>query len=644
MIALLKRDLSFAALLTLLGTVALTIALSQDHFDFVWVFEPTYLEATFYTAWVAGLVLGTIVAVRDRINGVRDYVRHRPLSPATLQVGRLMTTAIVLALWWVLAPVGSWLLELVGGSLVSAGQLSRYPLVFASMAPAASAAALAMLCARLPIAWWMQAVVAAALLFVSFPAIDQLALTSEFHEPAVFAFAHLAFAVLLALLSIAFAGVERDPDRSWTRRVPRWATALVLAAGVAGGTLLLALFEEGFHRNFGATYPGVGKVGDGFELLVWGGQDRRFHVVDSGHRRTGMVRDRAEVEWLRSWGIPYISFRDPELEPPSFGPRHWNPLRVDRRGFATCLLHDATDWTRRYFQFGRGDRTTPFREGVRLVSLGTDGHASQTVSTVQSVIWAVEPGATEVFCFDPSTDEVRAVPMPDGQRIVEVLEQEGGDPPALAAFRKPSWLVRGERGVYAFLRDGLAPAVPEAIAALDSRRAERAARQQQEHKPPIESFPVADVLAPTVRLTDGTGKVLFEHAYAPRTAMEQLGYATAIVPSLLRSPVLQLCAHVFAPDEPPSLSAFVDPVVAGGHRTWLVLAGSATSIGLALGSRRRLRRAGADARTLRFWSVAVALTGLLGALLCEWFEPSRAWRLPAAEPAPAPRIQTPDAA
>ena len=152
------------------------------------------------------------------------------------------------------------------------------------------------------------------------------------------------------------------------------------------------------------------------------------------------------------------------------------------------------------------------------------------------------------------------------------------------------------------------------------------------------------MLAPTLRVVGLEGKVLFEHAYAPRTSMEQLAVATAIVPSLLRPPFLQIGANLFADAEPLAFTPFVDPIVVGGRRAWLVLANCDFSGLLALGSRRRLRRAGADARALRFWSVAVALTGLLGALLCEWFEPTRAWRLPDAEPAPAPRIQTPDAA
>ena len=70
--ALLKRDRSIAALFTLLGTIALTIGIAQDGFQQVWVFEPAQGKATFYTAWVAGLVLGAFVALRDRLQGVGD--------------------------------------------------------------------------------------------------------------------------------------------------------------------------------------------------------------------------------------------------------------------------------------------------------------------------------------------------------------------------------------------------------------------------------------------------------------------------------------------------------------------------------------------------------------------------------------------
>lgn len=372
--ALLQRDRSFAALFILLGTIALTTGIVQDRFEQVWVFEPSRLMATFYTAWVAGLVLGTFVALRDRLQGVGDYVRQRPLSPLRLHAGRLVTTALVLVAWWVLAPLGSWLCEAIGGRLVGVGQVSRYWLLLATMAPAASAAALALLCASLPLAWWAQAVLATALLFVGFPACDAMARTSAFDDPLVYALAHFTFAAGLAALSCAFAGVERDPDRSWTRRVPRWATALVLAAGVAGGTLLLGLLAEEILQGFVHAYPSISRVGDRYELLAAEARtpsgSRCFPVVDAEHQPTGDVRYGDAVShsiWPNgSW------VRDPEIEPPSFSQYRWWGLQLDRHGLANCLLHDIAGWTRRFFVFGRGDATTPFRTGARVVALGSD--------------------------------------------------------------------------------------------------------------------------------------------------------------------------------------------------------------------------------------------------------------------------------
>jgi hypothetical protein len=640
--ALLRRDLSFAALLTVLGTVALATALAQEHFQEVWVFEPAWLQMTFHTAWAAGLVLGVVVALRDHWNGALDYIRHRPLSPAVLQLGRLTTAALVLVAWWVLAPAGAWLAELVGGSLVTAGRLDHWPLVFASMAPAASAAALAMLAARLPLAWWLRAVVAAVLLLVGFPLCEQFAAVGDRHDPAVFTVLHLGLAVLLGAVSVAFGHVERDPDRSWTRRVPAWATAFVLAAGVAGGNLLLNGFGTGALRNFAAVLPVIGKVGERHELLAFDGRNpgrsQRAHLLDAEHRRTGAMAE-GEITDVVRLGRP--RFRGPELKAPQFGPRLWSPLRIDRHGFANCLLLDRDDWTRRFCVFGRGDRVTPFHSGVRLVLVGADGYASGSESAVarHSLIWAVEPEALEVFCFDPSRDEVRSVPMPDGQRIVAVLEQEQGDPPALAGWKVPSWLVRGERGVFAFTRDGLVPAEAKAVEAAELRQAARRARGERARQQTIE-FPVADVLTPTVRVLDAAGAVRFEHAYAPRTALERTAYAMGLAPSLLRSPLLQVGAHLLADDVHFEVSVWVDPVVAEGRRSWLVFANCVVSGMFAAITRRRLRRAGADARTLRFWSIAVALTGLVGALLSEWLEASRAWRVPQVSPAPAPRIHT----
>lgn len=643
--ALLRRDRPLAALFVLLGTIALTIALTQDRFQQVWVFEPARLEATFYTAWVAGLVLGAAVALRDRLQGVADYVRQRPLSPLRLHAGRLLTTAFVLVAWWVLAPLGSWVCEAIGGRLVSVGQSNRYWLLLATMAPAASAAALALLCASLPLAWWAQAVLATALLFVGFPACDAIASTGTFADPLVYASAHIAFAAGLAVLSCAFAGVERDADRAWTRRVPRWATALVLAAGVAGGTLLLGLLAQGLRGDFAQAYPSISRVGYRYELLAWeprpsAGQ-RRAHVVDAEHRPTGEVRNGDAVSDA-FWPSPLWT-GDPEIAPPSFTQSTWSALRLDRNGLANCLLHDTVDWTSRFFEFGRGDATTPFRDGARLVSLGTDGSSSREVATLQSIVWVAEPGATEVYRFDPKTQQVRAVPLPGGDRIVDVVDQEHDDPRAVVGFTQPSTIVRGERAGYAFGRDDLVPAAPAAMAAIEAREAKRQVPRAEKGSSRREDV-IADVLCPTVRIVGADGAVLFEHAYAPRTTMERLGYATAVLPSLLRAPLLQIAAHCFGSHAAQGPLAPFDPVVAGGRRTWLVFAGLLCSGLLAFLSRRRLQRAGADARTLRFWTVAVTLSGLLGALLCEWFESSRAWRLPAAGPSRAPRIRTDAAA
>lgn len=643
--AMLKRDRSFAALLILLGAIALAIALSQDRFLHVWVFEPAHLEATFYTSWGAGLVLGVAVAIRDRVLGVRDQLRHRPMSATQLQLGRLATLCLVLVAWWVLGPLGSWIAEAVGGHLASVGRIERFGSVFAVMAPAASGAALAFLCASLPLAWWAQAVLAAGILVVAFPLCDVLAVAEGFSAPATFASAHLALAAMLLALSFPFAAVERDRDRSWTPRVPRWATSALLAVGVVGLCVPYSMLAGQLAANATRTYPMIARVSGDYVLIRWdpprSSQQPRAIVVDSNHEAVGRVLERAEVGYSTQASSSYA--KDPEIEPPQFGPRVWEALRVDRRGFANCLLHDSRDWSEHYVAFGRGDFTTPFRAGVRLVSLAADGHASRTVSTVQSVIWAAEPEATEVFCFDPQTGKVRAVPLPEGDRVVALVEQESGDPRAHASFEQASALLRCERGIYVFGRDGLLLADPKAVAALDAREAEKKNRRETTSAPELESA-VADALTPTIRLVDPAGKVLFEHAFAPRTGMEQFVFATALVPSLLRPPLLQIGANLFASTESLVFTPFVDPVVVGGRRAWLVFANCIVSGLLAAASRRRLRRAGADARTLRFWSVAVALTGLIGALLCEWFEPSRAWRLPVAEPAPAPRIRTGDAA
>ncbi len=629
--ALLRRDLPLAGLLTLLGTVALTIALTQDRFRDVWVFEPSELEATFYTAWAAGLALGIVVALRDRVLGVRDQVRHRPLSATRLQAGRLTMIGLVLVAWWVLAPLGSWLCEATFGHLVGSGQPSRYGYVLATMMPAASAAALALLAANLPVAWWAQAFVAAALLFVGFPACDALATTDGIAGVSAFAAAHLAFAAGLAALSFAFADAEHDADRSWTRRAPWWAASLVLATAVAGGTLGLAPIANNLARALAREYPSIGRVGDRLELLRWGA------LTGTGSRGS-------EVVQLSAWRLPMLfPSQDPEIEPPQFGERAWQLLRIDRRGFAQCLLYDVR-WSPRYFSFGRGDAMTPFRDGARIVAIDADGRAESSVPTMQSGIWVAEPGATEICHFDPRTQTTRLVPLPGSDRIAAFEQQERDDPPAAPGLREPTWILRGDRGSYVFGHDDLALADPAATAAIAARASAQLARHDRDATPQLEIVG-ADVLAPHLRMVAPDGKVLFEHVFAPQTATEKLLYACAVLPSLLRSPLLQVGVHTLGPDaEVASLPLLLDPVVAGGRRSWLVLAGCLCSGILACLARRRLLRAGADARTRRLWTIGVALTGPLGALCCHWFEPSRAWHLPAATSPTPPRIRTEDAA
>ena len=113
----------------------------------------------------------------------------------------------------------------------------------------------------------------------------------------------------------------------------------------------------------------------------------------------------------------------------------------------------------------------------------------------------------------------------------------------------------------------------------------------------------------------------------------------AMAVSTLRLPALQVVDHVLG-DEGLPASPWHDPLTTDGKRSGLLVLQLAVAACCVWLVRRRLRRIGAGAQAVRFWTVATALTGASGLLVAWLCEPKRAHARPELPEPVRPRILT----
>jgi hypothetical protein len=270
-----------------------------------------------------------------------------------------------------------------------------------------------------------------------------------------------------------------------------------------------------------------------------------------------------------------------------------------------------------------------------------------------------EPGAAEVWICDPSGQAFRRLALAEDDRVRSRATERATRweplPEASVVPGKEEGLVQGERFGYV-LRDQALVKVARLLA--------------PEPRAPSEWDRVrvtdADVLGSTIEYQRGPGMEPFRHRFAVRTAKDTAFAALLLALSAMRPPVLQIASGAASV---PRLSWgngtdyterravlqvgawgravwwALDPVVVVGGRWWLVAASIGLAVLMAWAARRRLRRLGADAATIRFWTTAVLLLGPAGAWAAIACERPRAWADRAVRPpVAAPRIASAEVA
>lgn len=623
-----------------LGNSVLVVALMDRGFAHTFVVSWGQHESVFHVAWAMGMVLGVVAACFDELLGVRDFLLQRPIAARDVVKARLSGCAVVLAVWFVGAPFFAQVAYAIWDQDFQFGHWQQLPSIWAAMTPAVSACAIGLAAGSLPFAWWGRLWCLAALFLVCFPAIHWLALdwTSRMSSMPWFVGGHLVLAAAAVLLLVATGGARRDADRPLPARARcRLLAPLLVVMGVFL-VVNLGIAATNVLERLHSIYPDPVEHDGRIVLSVRDDEGIRYvvdeHHVATGERLAPIARRSVDSGSMRTWS-DFL-----RIEPPR------RPAADSSRGSGGWLLVDADGsvwWDpvghplRRLTKPGTGAAFAPGSRPFRVESW----------SSMDLVL--VEHDGAELWLLDSASGTLRPLRLPDGDRVRNVGAIREGteivDGPGDVPVGRGEWLVHGERGLYA-LRDGqLVPAGKVVPLVPRDGREPRTVKWEGR-------VDDADPMTWTLEFEGADGVATFRHTFTPRTFRERTLAGVALLGSLGRPPLLQLASSLHPAAVPHPDSGFqpatrwwwlFDPLVASGRRWWLVLASIALSVVLARAVRKRLRGLDADAATMRFWTIATLLLGLVGALASAVCETRRAWaRRGVAIPTVLPRIVTPE--
>jgi len=631
--ALLRKDLPWLLFFLVGGMVGLVLALWQWSFVQTFVVSPGRREALFHVAWSCGMGLGVVAFAFDEALGTREFLAQRPVPAGAVMRARFVGCALVLAVWMLLAPLTAYVLLVLDDGHWEWGHWRQLPSIWGTMLPALSACALGALATSLPFAWWARLAWLGAMFVLSFSAIfwcERAAGMGRTSWP-VFVAGHLVVAVAAAALAWRVRTTTRDGDQPLAPPVLRTAVVPMLVVGAVAAAVGLNLLAVNAVKTLRSTYPRVLRDGPVHLLGVrpdWRGP---WLVVDADHVPTGRFLDGARD--LAREGS-HLSDDFVRIEAPRAG-------MADSAYVAegTVLVDaDGTPWWAP--RDGRLHRLVKSAEEARFAAFSRV-EALVVGPQDDRVVVVLEPAGVAAWRFDAITARFVRLPLAAGDRVVgrdRHDAQETRSREFVAGFvpGQREDMVLGEKSVYA-LRDGGLVRVADAAAKSGDATHEVVRQQVTE----------VDGLGWTLIVEAAAGGTAFQHRFTPRTGPEQLWAGMACLMSAIRPPLLQFVAACgpATDTEPGRLMRWqwlLDPLVVAGRRWWLVGACVALAALLARSMRRRLRALGADAPTIRFWTVAIALLGVFGAWACVLCERPRRWavRVPAI-PAIAPRIATP---
>lgn len=628
--ALLTKDRPWLAMFLTGGAVAMIAATCCHSFVNEFVVPRIDRQVLFHLAWSLGLALGVVAGCFDELLGTREYLTQRAVRSGDLVRARLAGCGLVLAGWFVLVPVGAYSVFWCFDPDWEMGHWQQVPRMLGTMVPAVSACALGLAAAALPLHWFGRLCVLAVVFGLSFSAIFWL----ERERPSMdtswpaFVGGHAALAVVGVFWTWLVRDLQRDLDRPVPAMARRRVVVPVLALLTCCGCFGLTAFTANAVARLRNTYPRVVETQGTMVLatrLEWG---QPWEVVDAQHQPTGQRLPEAMELGDRQRGRG-ISLDFVRIEAPRSG-EHASSSNTG--GGQILVGSDGVTWWRphngRLRRLMKSDGAPDFAPGTQVAMLARSAGGKQVAALL-------EPDGAGVFLFDDATHRFEWLPAPERERLRTFTYNTRDnldrlpEGEAIADGR----LIQGETFAYAVREGRLLPV---------ARRKPRAA---PEDEPWARVRQVdADVFEFTLVGDGREGGPAFTHRFEPRTFKERSLAALAMAFSALRPPLLQTVATGLP--EPLEQRAHAkwqwlcDPLVAGGRRWWLVGAAWLLAAVSARWVRRRLRRFGAGADAVRFWTIATVLLGPVGAYACFLCELPRRHARRTAAPAAAPRLFT----
>lgn len=368
------------------------------------------------------------------------------------------------------------------------------------------------------------------------------------------------------------------------------------------------------ERAQGALPPGPTRTGFQFHptgrIDLGEGEQLVFHpLVGATRYWDQMLGTRPHWRSQTSWAI---GFREPMTQF-AWSSEGWH-VRIDPDLDRIVTIWRESRWRIAVGVFSLPDSAAGELAGGSLEMASTHSGLSDCVLVLDEakrVRAVVRPDSGGGTC--------RALALPDGGPMIERVFADDvflhADPEPRAVGRATVFV--GTDGNYVFDGDEFRRVA----------RFETAPSPLEEERPAVEAI-VSDYdgLAYTVTLrAEDDGDLLGSSRIAPRATLERLGALAALASTLARVPASSLASFALHPPDDdgsatPSQSLWIDPLVLGGRRPWLVALHLGVSAALAWSTRRRL---GGRAWG---WPLVVVLLGLPAWLACRMLEPRRAVR------------------
>ena len=597
--ALWLKDRPWMLAMFVIGAIAMALAVADDGFVDVFVLAPYRLEACFYVAGAAGLLLGAVAVLWDHLLGTREFLTQRPIGKRALAWSPLLACMVVLLAWQLVVPVLSWLLASIYSGLFEPSFWTGVPEILTTTAIAWPACAIGCLAASLPAPWWIRLLLAGTLTLSVGVAIDLGHARDEDGCASLLGYWLLCLLPAAALFAIAanLGTQQNDADQPCMPRA-RWLGGLLLLFSVSltCAGLCRKAQQHAIHQAQG-SYPRIVEFDGQVQLAAFNRERDAWRVCGADHVPVSTERSR-EVLRIVDYRKPTSGSVRLEIEPPRFNASFRRSLLLDYE----TSVHLLPDGSALLYLV---------REGLYRTGIGPQHEKLPSqFETIAVEDVGSRPNRQIILCGDASTGKLwrfdrtlrffTEMPLPNGDRFVsggrlprsEAASGTLSQPTLLTQFferEQNLQYVRGVAGTYA-LEDGnwVVLEVPESAPKL--------AEQMLAARTGDDPF----VYAVTVVAHDGFAE--FQHDFQPRTLMERLAAGYAMCWSLIYPPALQLVSSVSAA-EGLHRGFLLDPLVASGRRTWLLVGCWLVALASVALLRRRLLRIGVAAPVRRFWLV-----------------------------------------